>query len=150
MLSLYPSKTWYIFNSRRTSKQMNDQLAFLANENNNVLIVLNDDIDSDISFDETISSASVKLVSQDSMNMVYESLSSKGNTYVFDMDSIEKDNKIVSQINRLISNREIGSIEYLNMADGLTKMQLKPQKEFNDVYAEVEKLAYKLLQKLSK
>ncbi len=40
MLSLYPSKTWYIFNSRRTSKQMNDQLAFLANENNNVLIVL--------------------------------------------------------------------------------------------------------------
>ena len=36
------------------------------------------------------------------------------------------------------------------MADGLTKMQLKPQKEFNDVYAEVEKLAYKLLQKLSK
>ena len=129
---------------------MNDQLSSLANENDNVLIVLNDDANTDISFDETISSASVKLVSQDSMNMVYEALSSKGNTYVFDMDSIDKDNKIVSQINRLISNREIGSIEYLNMADGLKKMQLKPQKEFNDVYAEVEKLAYKLLQKLSK
>ena len=129
---------------------MNDHLSFLANENNNVLIVLNDDINLDISFDETISSASVKLVSQDSMNMVYEALSSKGNTYVFDMDSLDKDNKIVSQINRLISNREVGSIEYLNMTDGLNKMQLKPQKEFNDVYAEVEKLAYKLLKKLSK
>jgi mitochondrial fission protein ELM1 len=129
---------------------MNDQLSSLANENDNVLIVLNDDANTDISFDETISSASLKLISQDSMNMVYEALSSKGTTYVFDMDSISKDNKIVNQINRLISNREIGSIEYLNMADGLTKMQLKPQKEFNDVYAEVEKLAYKLLQKLNK
>ena len=150
MLSLHPSKTWYVFNSRRTSKQMNDRLSSLANENDNVLIVLNDDPNTDISFDETISSASLKLVSQDSMNMVYEALSSKGTTYVFDMDSISKDNKIVNQINRLISNREIGSIEYLNMADGLKKMQLKPQKEFNDVYAEVEKLAFKLVQKLNK
>ena len=150
MLSLYPSKTWYVFNSRRTSKQMNDRLSSLANENDNVLIVLNDDPNTDISFDETISSASLKLVSQDSMNMVYEALSSKGTSYVFDMDSISKDNKIVNQINRLITNRDIGSIEYLNMADGLTKMQLKPQKEFNDVYAEVEKLAFKLVQKLNK
>jgi len=77
-------------------------------------------------------------------------LSSKGKTYVFDMDSKNKDNKIVNQINRLINNGEIGSVEYLNMSTGLKKMQLKPQKEFNEVYAEVEKLAYKLLQKLNK
>jgi len=36
------------------------------------------------------------------------------------------------------------------MSSGLKKMQLKPQKEFNEVYAEVEKLAYKLLQTLNK
>jgi len=82
--------------------------------------------------------------------MVYEALSSKGKTYVFDMDSKNKDNKIVNQINRLINNGEIGSVEYLNMSSGLKKMQLKPQKEFNEVYAEVEKLAYKLLQTLNK
>ena len=66
------------------------------------------------------------------------------------MDSKNKDNKIVNQINRLINNGEIGSIEYLNMSSGLKKMQLKPQKEFNEVYAEVEKLSYKLLQTLNK
>lgn len=150
MLSLYPSKTWYVFNSRRTSKQMNDHLCSLAKENDNVLIVFSDDNNTDISFDEVISSASLKLISKDSMNMVYEALSSKGKTYVFDMDSKNKDNKIVNQINRLINNGEIGSIEYLNMSSGLKKMQLKPQKEFNEVYAEVEKLAYKLLQTLNK
>ena len=129
---------------------MNDHLCSLAKENDNVLIVFSDDNNTDISFDEVISSASLKLISKDSMNMVYEALSSKGKTYVFDMDSKNKDNKIVNQINRLINNGEIGSIEYLNMSSGLQKMQLKPQKEFNEVYAEVEKLAYKLLQTLNK
>ena len=148
MLSLYPSKTWHIFNSRRTSKKMNDQLSSLANENDNVLIVLNDDANKDISFDETISSASLKLISQDSMNMVYESLSTKGSTILFNMKYLRK-NKVINQMNELLQNKQVGYIEYNQMVKGLNKIKIHMQNPHHEVFAEVEKLAYKIKNKLN-
>ena len=37
-------------------------------------------------FDEIIKNASIKFITQDSINMVYESLSCKGKTILFNMD----------------------------------------------------------------
>lgn len=148
MLSIHPSKTWYIFNSRRTSQLMNDKLQKIADKNKKTVIVSYDNKELNFSFDDTLSSASVKLISQDSVNMVYEALSSKGETYIFDMDSKNKNNKVVKQVNKLVKNKQIGFIEYSDLTPGLKKMNLKTQNKFNEVHAEVEKVAYKVLQKL--
>ena len=85
--SLYPSKNWYIFNSRRTPKKLNKLITdyIEINKMTNVSFENFNDINV-YSYDEIISQSSIKVVTQDSVNMVYESLSSKGETILFNMD----------------------------------------------------------------
>jgi mitochondrial fission protein ELM1 len=109
----------------------------LTNDN---LIISNDN------YDEIIEKASIKVVTQDSVNMVYESLSTQGQTLIFNMKYI-KMNKIVNQINTLLSNKQVGYIENTQMTDGLNKIKIVSQNMHHDVFAEVEKVAYKLIQK---
>jgi hypothetical protein len=78
--------------------------------------------------------------------MVYESLSTQGQTLIFNMKYI-KMNKIVNQINTLLSNKQVGYIENTQMTDGLNKIKIVSQNMHHDVFAEVEKVAYKLIQK---
>ena len=98
-------------------------------------------------FDEIIKRASIKFVTQDSMNMVYESLSTKGETFLFNM-KYKSENKITKQINKLLINKQVGYIENILMADGLNKIKIQPQNPHHEIFAEVEKLAFKLLNKL--
>lgn len=133
--SLYPNKKWFIFTSRRTTAKMMNKLAILEKYSNIVL--------SNNNIDELYVRASIKFITQDSVNMVYESLSTKGSTYVFNMKYFKK-NKIVNQINNLINDKKIGYIKYEKMADGLNKIVLEEQNIYNDVFAEVEKLSYQL------
>ena len=78
ILSLYPNKDWYLFSSRRTSDLMIDKIKTLTNSFSNLIVAHEN-------FDEIIKHASIKFITQDSMNMVYESLSAKGQTFVFNM-----------------------------------------------------------------
>ncbi len=78
------------------------------------------------------------------MNMIFESLSCKGKTYLIDMEIKNKKSKVLNVINNLIKNNEIGSIEFDNPIDGISTMKLKTQNIYNDVFAEVEKVEYKL------
>jgi mitochondrial fission protein ELM1 len=100
---------------------------------------------SDDNYDEIIEKASIKVVTQDSVNMVYESLSSRGQTILFNMKYI-KVNKIVNQINLLLSNKFVGYIENTEIVNGLNKIKIMAQNTHHDVFAEVEKVAYKLIQ----
>ena len=43
-----------------------------------------------------------------------------------------------------IKNNEIGLIEFSNPVDSMSAMKLKTQNIYNDVFAEVEKVEYKL------
>ena len=86
VLSLYPNKDWYLFSSRRTSELMISKINKLSNSYSNLII-------DHESFDQIIKKASIKFITQDSMNMVYESLSTKGQTYVFNMN-YKNENKI--------------------------------------------------------
>ena len=79
--------------------------------------------------------------------MVYESLSTKGQTFVFNM-KYKTENKITKQLVTLIKNKQIGYIENMPMSDGLQKIRIQPQNPYSDVFAEVEKLSYKLVEKL--
>jgi mitochondrial fission protein ELM1 len=140
LLGLYPQKKWFVFTTRRTPNEMSKKIKSLASKNNNLII-------SDDNYDEIIEKASVKVVTQDSVNMVYESLSTKGQTFLFNMKYI-KINKIVNQINLLLRNKQVGYIENTKMVEDLNKIKIMPQNTHYDVFAEVEKVAYKLIQEL--
>ena len=141
-LSLHPNKDCYIFNSRRTPSSMNTMLKDLSLSIKGITFC--DFKDKSYSFENTLHISSSKLITRDSVNMVYESLSSKGNTYLIDMREIKNDNKVVKIINNLILNKKIGYIEIGAISDGISKMKLNKQNIYNEVFAEVEKVSYEL------
>ena len=96
------------------------------------------------SYDEIISVSSIKIITQDSVNMIYESLSSRGETILFNMDYF-KNNKIVKQIHKLLKNKQVGYIDDGDLTKDLKAMKIIKQQN-KDLFAEVEKLAYKVNQ----
>jgi mitochondrial fission protein ELM1 len=149
IVSLFPNKKWFIFNSRRTPKSINFKITKLTRENNNINFINFNTITTP-SYNEILKLASIKIVSPDSMNMVYESLSTLGKSYLFDMKSKNANNKIVKQINKLKINKQIGYLEESSLVTDLQQTKIHSQNEHNDVFAEVEKLAYKLLKEIKK
>ena len=141
VLSLYPNKKWYLFISRRTPKTMIQKINKLKKLFANIII-------SQEGFDEIIKNASIKFITQDSINMVYESLSCKGKTILFNM-GYKKENKVVKKVNELILNNQVGLIEKRKMVDGLFKTKIIMPNNFNEVFCEVEKLSYKLIKYLN-
>ena len=149
IVSLFPSKKWFIFNSRRTPESINIKITKLTKENSNINFI-NFSTTTSPSYNEILKLASIKIVSPDSMNMVYESLSTLGKSYLFDMRSKNLNNKIVKQINKLKINKQIGYLEESSLVKDLQQTKIHSQNEHNDVFAEVEKLAYKLLKEIKK
>ncbi|RZO19737.1 MAG: hypothetical protein EVA96_03535, partial [SAR86 cluster bacterium] len=94
IVSLFPNKKWFIFNSRRTPESINFKITKLTKKNSNINF-LNFSTITTPSYNEILKLASIKIVSPDSMNMVYESLSTLGKSYLFDMKSKSLNNKIV-------------------------------------------------------
>ena len=80
--------------------------------------------------------------------MIFESLSCRGSTYLVDMEVKNKVNKVVNTVNGLIEEKKIGYIEQSDMVDGLSTIKIHKQNIYHDVFAEVEKVAYKLNQLL--
>ena len=140
VLTLYPKINWHLFPSRRTPHSMVNKIKALSNSFSNLII-------SHENFDEIIKQASIKFITQDSVNMIYESLSTKGQSFVFNM-KYRTENKITKQLVEMIKNKQIGYIENTSMSDGLQKIKIQPQNPYSDVFAEVEKLSYKLTEKL--
>jgi hypothetical protein len=48
----------------------------------------------------------------------------------------------------LLVNKQVGYIENILMADGLNKIKIQPQNPHHEIFAEVEKLSFKLINKL--
>ena len=149
IVSLFANKKWFIFNSRRTPESINIKITKLMKENSNINFI-NFITTTTPSYNEILKLASIKIVSPDSMNMVYESLSTLGKSYLFDMKSKNLNNKIVRQINKLKINKQIGYLEESSLVTDLQQTKIHSQNEHNDVFAEVEKLAYKLLKEIKK
>ena len=101
-----------------------------------------------IQFEAITRNASSKLITRDSVNMIIESLSCKGKTYLLDMLSNKNSNKVVMTVNKLIKNKNIGYIENGEITKGITKMKLHNQNAHYEVFAEVEKVAYEINKRL--
>ena len=145
-ISIHPNKNCYIFNSRRTPNSINQKLASLDNIHKNVTFF---DLNlGSNDFEITLERASSKLITRDSVNMIFESLSCKGKTYLMDMKENHSSNKVVKIVDNLIKNKKVGFIDCNNVIDDMSKMKLEKQNIHNDIFAEVEKVSYKLQQLL--
>tara|TARA_B100000945_G_scaffold127185_1_gene101320 strand:- start:3548 stop:4462 length:915 start_codon:yes stop_codon:yes gene_type:complete len=141
-LSLHPNKKCYIFNSRRTPTSMNTKIESLVNKNKAAIFCHFQSQDK--SFQEILHKSASRLITRDSVNMIYESLSCKGNTYLIDMKNNKDKNKVVKTVNELISSRKIGYVDCDQMIEGISKIKLNKQNVYNETYAEVEKVAYQI------
>ena len=141
VLSLYQEKNWHLYVSRRTPESMIQKIELLSKSFLNLIIANND-------FDALLQKASIKFISQDSMNMIYESLSTSGKTFLFNM-KIKNDNKVTRQIERLQKNKQIGYIENIAISEDIRKIKILPQNDYTNVFAEVEKVSFQLINKLN-
>jgi len=143
IITLYPNKNWYIFNSRRTPKnflsEISDHMEFM---NKNITLI--DHVDNRYNFDEFIEKSSIKVITPDSMSMIYESLSSKGETILFSLFP-KKDHKFLPIINNLKEMNSIGYIDQSYLTDiNIYKTNLVKQKNF-DTKNQTEDLAKKII-----
>ena len=147
-LSINSNKHCYIFNSRRTPREISKKISSQYKDNERITFVDFYDNRSNISIEEIMHQSQSKLITRDSVNMVYESLSCKGDTYLFNMHAKRGSTKVVENINTLIKNRKIGFVDCSELTQGFSKMKLEKQNIHNDVFAEVEKVAYEIQNKL--
>jgi len=147
-LSINSNKHCYIFNSRRTPREISKKISSQYKDNERITFVDFYENRSAVSIEDIMHQSHAKLITRDSVNMVYESLSCMGDTYLFDMHAKRSSTKVVENINTLIQNRKIGFVDCSELTKGFYKMKLKKQNIHNDVFAEVEKVAYEIQNKL--
>ena len=105
VISLFPNTKWIVFNSRRTPKSFNERIK--KSTSIEKFIDVNKDFEP---LDDYLPKAKFKFVTPDSVNMIFESLSSSGETYLFDMRS-SRENKITKLIDEVINNKYVGFLE---------------------------------------
>jgi len=143
LITLYPNKNWYVFNSRRSPKnfleEIQDELKFTSKK-----ITFVDHRDDSYIFDEFIEKSSIKAITPDSMSMIYESLSTHGETILFSLFP-KKDNKFLPIINNLKEMNSIGYIDQIYIDDiKIYKTNLVKQKNF-DKQDQTYQLAIKII-----
>ena len=79
ILSVHPKHEFKIFNSRRTPDALNLKLKNVIDNYPNVKFIHLDSSESD-TFQDSLNKSSLKFVTPDSSNLVFEALSAKGQT----------------------------------------------------------------------
>ena len=139
--SLYPEINWIVFNSRRTPQKFNTEIK--KNKDIKKFVNFNENFEP---LDNYISKAKIKFVTPDSINMIFESLSSSGETFLFEMKKF-KDNKITILIEDIKINKFVGYLEKQQVeGSGIKKLSLAQPNKLHEPFREVEKVVYKIKQ----
>ena len=139
--SLYPEINWIVFNSRRTPQKFNIEIK--KNKDIKKFVNFNENFEP---LDNYISKAKIKFVTPDSINMIFESLSSSGETFLFQMKKF-KDNKITMLIEDIKINKFVGYLEKQQVeGSGIKKLSLAQPNKLHEPFREVEKVVYKIKQ----
>ena len=143
--SLYKELDWIVFNSRRTPEKFNT--AIKDNDEIKKFVNIDDNFEP---LGDYISTAKIKFVTPDSVNMIFESLSSSGETFLFEMQRF-KDNKITMLIDEIKANRYVGYLENQNIeGSSIKKLSLSKPNNLHETFREVEKVVYKIKSILEK
>ena len=145
VISLFPDTSWIVFNSRRTPKSFNERIKKNTSIEKFIDITKNFE-----PLNDYLSKAKFKFVTPDSVNMIFESLSSSGETYLFDMYST-RENKITRLIDEIKNNKYAGFLEeeYLENTEIRTITLNKPN-TMHDTFREVEKVVYEIVERFKK
>ena len=136
-----------IFNSRRTPDDVWSEISCYEN------IKLHDSNDTDFNFfNQSLVSASKKFITPDSISMIFESLSSYGETYLLQTSKSPKkpwfrikSNKHQRINNELLDEKRIGIVQKRDVFDksGVISHMISPNPGFEPL-AEVEKIAFQI------
>ena len=145
VISLFPNTKWIVFNSRRTPKSFNERIKKSTSIEKFIDVTTNFE-----PLNVYLPKAKFKFVTPDSVNMIFESLSSSGETYLFDMH-YPRENKITKLIDEVKDNKYVGFLEekYLENSEIKTISLNKPN-TLHDTFREVEKVVYEIEKRFKK
>ncbi|MBA4692692.1 MAG: mitochondrial fission ELM1 family protein [SAR86 cluster bacterium] len=146
VLNIHPNHDFKIFNSRRTPQSLNARIEDeLKNFSNARFIDINHP--NDVSFDASLNESSLKFVTPDSANLVFESLSTHGKTYLIQIESPSYrrwfgSKKIRSTMNELVISKRVGVVSLLAKKNNLNISKIENPHPFLEPLAEVEKVSF--------
>ena len=146
VLNIHPNHDFKIFNSRRTPQSLNAQIEVeLKNFSNARFIDINHP--NDVSFDASLNESSLKFVTPDSANLVFESLSTHGKTYLIQIESPSYrrwfgSKKIRSTMNELVISKRVGVVSLLAKKNNLNISKIENPHPILEPLAEVEKVSF--------
>ena len=149
ILSVYPKHQFEIFNSRRTPDTLNIQLKDRLNNYSNVKFIDLNSPESD-KFQDSIHKSSLKFVTPDSPNLVFEALSANGQTYLIQIESpkyrrIFGAKKIRESMDELINSKRVGVVSILNKKGGMVISKIESPSSHFEPLAEVEKVSFSIM-----
>jgi mitochondrial fission protein ELM1 len=149
ILSLHPKHEFKIFNSRRTPNALNLKL---KNEFHSYLNAKFVDINSpeSNSFQMSVNESALKFVTPDSSNLVFESLSTVGQTYLIQIEDpqyrrIFGTKKIRESMNEIVKSKRVGVVSLLKKKGGIHISSIEPPLSHFEPLAEVEKVAFSIM-----
>ena len=149
ILSVHPKHEFKIFNSRRTPDVLNLKLKNKIDNYPNVQFIHLDSSESD-TFQDSLNKSSLKFVTPDSSNLVFEALSAKGQTYLIQIESptyrrIFGAKKIRESMNELVNTKRVGVVSILNKKGGIDISKIENPSLHFEPLAEVEKVSFSIM-----
>ena len=149
ILSLHPKHKFKIFNSRRTPDALNIELKNEINRYPNAKFIHLNSPESDL-FQKTLNESALKFVTPDSSNLVFEALSTLGQTYLIQIESskyrrIFGTKKIRESMHELINSKRVGLVSILNKKGGIDISKIETPSPHFEPLAEVEKVSFSIM-----
>ena len=149
ILSVYPKHKFKIFNSRRTPDTLNAKLKNELDNYPDVKFIHLNSPESD-SFQVTLNESALKFVTPDSSNLVFEALSTMGQTYLIQIESskyrrIFGAKKIRESMGELINSKRVGVVSILNKKGGIVISKIESPSSHFEPLAEVEKVSFSIM-----
>ena len=149
ILSVHPKHEFKIFNSRRTPDVLNLKLKNEIDNYPNVQFIHLDSSESD-TFQDSLNKSSLKFVTPDSSNLVFEALSAKGQTFLIQIESptyrrIFGAKKIRESMNELVNTKRVGVVSILNKKGGIDISKIENPSLHFEPLAEVEKVSFSIM-----
>ena len=149
ILSVYPKHKFKIFNSRRTPDTLNVKLKNELENYPDVKFIHLNSPESD-SFQVTLNESALKFVTPDSSNLVFEALSTMGQTYLIQIENskyrrIFGAKKIRESMSELVNLKRVGVVSILNKKGGIDISKIENPSLHFEPLAEVEKVSFSIM-----
>ena len=149
IISVHPKHEFKIYNSRRTPDSLNKKLKEELNNFSNAKFIDLNSTESD-TFQDSLNKSSLKFVTPDSSNLVFEALSAMGQTYLIQIEKptyrrMFGTKKIRESMNQLVNSRRVGVVSILNKKAGIDISKIEPPSQHFEPMAEIEKVSFSIM-----